>query len=174
MTHKHVDLGYEIKEPIVHTIVVAIHNQALHALDKDFNTLFSYNCVTGEGDPKHETPIGKYHVDKRAYNLEIAKNYKSRTYVGAHMPYPMFLTGDGVAIHGSGLIDINKSGLTMNTHIIPLESYVKRFSSSSIEGKLGSHGCIRLSVDSALELYLHTPQGTPVIVRKFWIDDKKE
>ena len=172
MTHNHLqhkhDLGYEIKEPIVHTIIVAIHNQSLHALDKDNKTIFSYNCATGSN--RHETPLGKYIIDKHNNSLKQASEYKSREFSDARMPYPMFIDNSrGIAIHGSGLT--TNSGF--NTHIIPIQSYAKRILSNSVGGLLGSHGCIRLPLDDALELYLHTPQGAHVVVRKFWIVDDK-
>jgi len=70
---------------------------------------------------------------------------KSKTY-GSEMPYTMFFSADGKAIHG--------------THMATLRSYLHAYVTESV----GSQGCVGLTDDNARALFEWTPSGTPVIV----------
>ena len=79
---------------------------------------YSFDFSTGRKG--YTTPRGKYGVER------MYKEYYSRTYDDAPMPYAIFFRG-GYAIHG-----------TYDT---------KRL------GGVASHGCVRLSPDNARRLY---------------------
>jgi lipoprotein-anchoring transpeptidase ErfK/SrfK len=62
------------------------------------------------------------------------------------MPYTMFFTKDGKAIHG--------------TQMATLRSYLHKYLTESV----GSEGCVGLTDDNAKALFDWAPVGTPVIV----------
>jgi lipoprotein-anchoring transpeptidase ErfK/SrfK len=62
------------------------------------------------------------------------------------MPYTMFFTKDGKAIHG--------------TQMATLRSYLHSYLTESV----GSMGCVGLTDDNALALFEWALVGTPVIV----------
>ena len=62
------------------------------------------------------------------------------------MPYTMFFTDDGKAIHG--------------TQMATLRSYLHAYLAESV----GSEGCVGLTDDNALALFEWAPVGTPVVV----------
>ena len=62
------------------------------------------------------------------------------------MPYTMFFTEDGKAIHG--------------TQMATLRSYLQSYLVDSV----GSEGCVGLTDDNALALFEWAPVGTPVVV----------
>jgi len=117
-------------------IHVFIEEQILVALEND-QEVYSFDIVTGR-DGK-ETTAGRYKVFKKH------EKYTSKTY-GSEMPYTMFFTYDGKAIHG--------------TSIATLRSYLHAYLTESV----GSQGCVGLTDDNAKALFEWAPVGTPVVV----------
>ena len=117
-------------------IHVFIEEQVLVAYENG-EEIYSFDIVTGR-DGK-ETTAGKYQVFRKH------KKYTSKTY-GSEMPYTMFFTEDGKAIHG--------------TQMATLRSYLHSYLTDSV----GSQGCIGLTDDNAKALFDWAPMGTPVIV----------
>ena len=129
--------GVAAKEPAQKKqIRVYIDRQVLVALEGE-KQVYTFDVVTGaEGK---ETEAGNYKIFKKHLK------YASKTY-GSEMPYTMFFTADGKAIHGT---------LTPN-----LRSYLRSYVTESV----GSRGCVGLSDDAAKILFDWAPVGTPVVV----------
>ena len=117
-------------------IRVFIEQQVLVALE-DGEELYSFDIVTGR-DGK-ETTAGRYKIFRKH------EKYTSKTY-GSEMPYTMFFTEDGKAIHG--------------TQMATLRSYLHSYLTDSV----GSQGCVGLTDDNAKALFDWAPVGTPVVV----------
>jgi lipoprotein-anchoring transpeptidase ErfK/SrfK len=117
-------------------IRVFIEQQVLVALENG-EEIYSFDIVTGR-DGK-ETTAGKYRVFRKH------EKYTSKTY-GSEMPYTMFFTEDGKAIHG--------------TQMATLRSYLHSYLSDSV----GSQGCVGLTDDNAKALFDWARVGTPVVV----------
>jgi len=117
-------------------IHVFIEKQVLVALENG-EEVYSFDIVTGR-DGK-ETTAGRYSVFRKH------EKYTSKTY-GSEMPYTMFFTQDGKAIHG--------------TQMATLRSYLHSYLTESV----GSQGCVGLTDDHAKALFDWAPVGTPVIV----------
>ena len=117
-------------------IRVFIERQVLVALEND-EEVYSFDIVTGR-DGK-ETEAGRYRIFRKH------EKYTSKTY-GSEMPYTMFFTKDGKAIHGT----------TMAT----LRSYLHTYLTESV----GSQGCVGLTDDNAKALFEWAPVGTLVVV----------
>ena len=117
-------------------IRVFIEQQVLVALEND-EEIYSFDIVTGR-DGK-ETTAGTYRVFRKH------EKYTSKTY-GSEMPYTMFFTEDGKAIHG--------------TQMATLRSYLHSYLSDSV----GSQGCVGLTDDNAKALFDWARVGTPVVV----------
>ena len=125
--------GEESKEK---EIRVFIKDQVLVALENG-EEVYSFDIVTGrEGK---ETTAGKYRVFRKH------EKYTSKTY-GSEMPYTMFFTADGKAIHG--------------TQMATLRSYLHSYLTESV----GSQGCVGLTDDNAKALFEWAPVGTTVVV----------
>ena len=117
-------------------IRVYIDRQVLDALEGE-KKIYTFDVVTGaEGKA---TEAGNYKIFKKHVK------YASKAY-GSEMPYAMFFTKDGKAIHGT---------LAPN-----LRSYLHSYVTESV----GSHGCVGLSDDAAKLLFNWAPVGTPVVV----------
>ena len=80
-----------------------------------------YQWLVSTGAPGYETPSGTF----RPFRLE--KEHFSKEWDDAPMPYSMFFTGEGHAIHGS--------------------YHIKRL------GTRASHGCVRLAPENAATLF---------------------
>jgi len=117
-------------------IQVFIEQQILVALE-DGEEVYNFDIVTGR-DGK-ETTAGRYQIFRKH------EKYTSKTY-GSEMPYTMFFTKDGKAIHG--------------TQLATLRSYLHSYLTESV----GSQGCVGLTDDNALALFEWAPVGTPVVV----------
>jgi lipoprotein-anchoring transpeptidase ErfK/SrfK len=117
-------------------IQVYIDRQILLALENG-EEIYSFDIVTGR-DGK-ETTAGRYKIFRKH------EKYTSKTY-GSEMPYTMFFTEDGKAIHG--------------TQMATLRSYLHSYLTDSV----GSEGCVGLTDDNAMALFEWAPLGTPVIV----------
>lgn len=117
-------------------IQVFIEQQVLIALENG-EEIYNFDIVTGR-DGK-ETTAGSYQISRKY------EKYTSKTY-GSEMPYTMFFTDDGKAIHG--------------TQMATLRSYLHAYLAESV----GSEGCVGLTDDNALALFEWAPVGTPVVV----------
>lgn len=126
-------------------IRVYIDTQVLVAMEGD-EEVYSFDVVTGR-DGK-ETTAGTYEVFRKH------EKYTSKSY-GSEMPYTMFFTPDGKAIHG--------------TLMAPLRSYLHSLGGESV----GSHGCVGLTDDNAKVLFEWAPEGTPVVVIREETDDQE-
>lgn len=129
-------VGWCDEAEIKKEIRVYIEDQILVALENG-DELYNFDIVTGQ-DGK-ETTAGSYEV------LRKHEKYTSKTY-GSEMPYTMFFTVDGKAVHG--------------THVATLRSYLHSYLSESV----GSQGCVGLTDDNAKALFDWARVGTPVIV----------
>ena len=125
------DAAAKIKE-----IKVFIERQILIAYEND-KEIYNFDIVTGR-DGK-ETTAGTYSIFRKH------EKYTSKTY-GSEMPYTMFFTKDGKAIHG--------------TQLATLRSYLKSY----LSGSVGSQGCVGLTDDNAKALFEWAPVGTPVVI----------
>ena len=124
------------KAPGGKEIHVHIDQQVLQAFEGD-EEVFRFDVVTGK-DGK-DTTAGRYKIFRKH------EQYTSKTY-GSEMPYTMFFTDDGKAIHG--------------TLFAPVRSYLHSLGVESV----GSHGCVGLTDDNAKILFDWAPKGTPVVV----------
>jgi lipoprotein-anchoring transpeptidase ErfK/SrfK len=117
-------------------IYVVTEEQKLYAWEG--NTLtYEFDVVTGR--PGKETHPGVFNVSRKY------EDYTSKTY-GAEMPYTMFFTDDGKAIHG--------------TNWATLRSYVHAYVHESV----GSMGCVGLTTDDARTMFEWAPMGTRIVV----------
>jgi len=117
-------------------IRVFIERQVLFAFENG-EEIYSFDIVTGRDEK--ETTAGRYQIFRKH------EKYTSKTY-GSEMPYTMFFTEDGKAIHG--------------TQMATLRSYLHAYLNESV----GSQGCIGLTDDNAKALFDWAPIGTPVVV----------
>jgi lipoprotein-anchoring transpeptidase ErfK/SrfK len=117
-------------------IQVFIERQVLIAFENG-EEVYNFDIVTGR-DGK-ETTAGRYQIFRKH------EKYTSKTY-GSEMPYTMFFTEDGKAIHG--------------TQMATLRSYLHSYLTDSV----GSQGCVGLTDDNAKALFEWTPIGTSVVV----------
>jgi lipoprotein-anchoring transpeptidase ErfK/SrfK len=128
--------AWGVDEVVGKQIQVFIERQVLIALENG-EEIYNFDIVTGR-DGK-ETTAGSYQVSRKY------EKYTSKTY-GSEMPYTMFFTDDGKAIHG--------------TQMATLRSYLHAYLADSV----GSEGCVGLTDDNAMALFEWAPVGTPVIV----------
>jgi len=128
--------AWGVDEVVNKQIQVFIERQVLIALENG-EEVYNFDIVTGR-DGK-ETTAGSYQVSRKY------EKYTSKTY-GSEMPYTMFFTEDGKAIHG--------------TQMATLRSYLHAYLAESV----GSEGCVGLTDDNAMALFEWAPVGTPVVV----------
>ena len=117
-------------------ILVDVDSQKLAAMD-DYKSVYIFNVVTGR--PGKETTTGKYTIFKKH------EEYTSKTY-DVPMPYSMFFSKDGKAIHGTGWAT--------------LRSFLHTYLTESV----GSQGCVGLTEEDAKTLFAWAPVGTPVVI----------
>lgn len=117
-------------------ITVDLDNQLLKAYSGE-ELVFDYHAVTGSC--AKWTHPGNYQIDRKV------EDYVSQTYDVA-MPYTMFFTDDGKAIHG--------------TSFATIRSFLHVYVSNTV----GSKGCVGVSNSNARKLFEWAPIGTPVIV----------
>ncbi len=117
-------------------IYVVTEDQKLFAWEGN-DLVFEFDVVTGR--PGKETHPGVFNVFRKH------EDYTSKTY-GAEMPYTMFFTEDGKAIHGTGWAT--------------LRSYVHAYLTEHV----GSMGCVGLTTDNAEKIFAWAPVGTRVVV----------
>ena len=117
-------------------LVVNTDEQKIYAWEDD-ELIYEFHVVTGR--PGKETIAGRFET------LRKYEDYTSHTY-GAEMPYSMFFTYDGKAIHG--------------TNMALVRSFVHAYLTESV----GSHGCVGLAEEEAALLFEWAPLGTRVDV----------
>jgi len=117
-------------------IQVNVDEQTLAALENG-EPVYTFDIVSGK--PDKETLTGTFKIYRKH------EKYTSKTY-GSEMPYTMFFTQDGKAIHG--------------TNMATLRSYLHTYLTESV----GSQGCVGLTDDNAKLLFDSAPVGTPVVV----------
>ena len=117
-------------------IHVNIEQQTLIAIENG-SEVYKFDVITGQ-DGK-ETTAGRYSIFRKE------KKYTSKTY-GSEMPYTMFFSSDGKAIHG--------------THMSSLRSYLHAYLTESV----GSKGCVGLTDDDAKALFELAPLGTTIVI----------
>jgi len=83
------------------------------------------------GTPSHPTPLGTFSV------LRKSREYYSRTYANTPMPYSLWITNTGIAIHGS---------LVINGY--------------------ASHGCVGVPDEFAAKLFEAAKRGDKVIITR--------
>lgn len=123
-------------------IIVNVERQLLYAV-ADYKIVYEFDVVTGRGGK--ETTTGGFKIFKKI------KDYTSKKYK-APMPYSMFFTKDGKAIHG--------------TKWATVRSYLHAYLTESV----GSMGCVGLTEENAKTLFNWAPVGTTVAV----IDEEAE
>ena len=128
--------AWGVDDAVDKQIQVFIEQQVLIALENG-EEIYNFDIVTGR-DGK-ETTAGSYRIFKKH------EKYTSKTY-GSEMPYTMFFTEDGKAIHG--------------TQMATLRSYLHAYLAESV----GSEGCVGLTDDNAMALFEWAPVGTPVVI----------
>ena len=123
-------------------IVVSLGRRKLQAFAGQ-DKLYEFDCVIGrEG---HETQPGTFHIFSKE------KMHLSHAYGNTPMPYSMFFSKDGKAIHGTPAAALRSyAGYLGLGHLIPI---------------VGSHGCVGLSDDDAKTLYEVTPLHTVVQIQ---------
>lgn len=127
----------------VKVIVVNTDEQKLYAWEDD-ELVYEFHAVTGR--PGKETTAGRFET------LRKYEDYTSHAY-GAEMPYSMFFTLDGKAIHG--------------TRLALMRSFVHTYLTESV----GSHGCVGLKEEDAALIFSWAPLGTRVDVVDEEMDD---
>jgi len=85
------------------------------------------------------TISGTYNISRKV------EDYTSKTY-GVEMPYTMFFSEDGKAIHGTKLATI------------------RSFLHSFVSDDVGSKGCVGLRKGNARFMFEWAPVGTPVVI----------
>jgi lipoprotein-anchoring transpeptidase ErfK/SrfK len=118
------------------TIYVITDEQKLYAWEGN-KLVYEFDVVTGR--PGKETTPGTFTI------LRKHKDYTSKAY-GSEMPFTMFFTDDGKAIHG--------------TQWATLRSYFHAY----ISGAVGSHGCVGLTSEDAETMFEWAPVDTRIVV----------
>ena len=117
-------------------IYVVTDDQKLYAWEGN-KLLYEFDVVTGR--PGKETTPGVFRIFSKH------EDYTSKTY-GSEMPYTMFFTKDGKALHGT----------TWAT--------LRSFTHAYITESVGSHGCVGLTKDDAKTLFDWAPAETRVVI----------
>ena len=117
-------------------ILVNVDQQVLYAVD-NYKIIYEFDVITGQ--PGKETTAGKFSIFKKI------EDYTSKKYK-APMPYTMFFSKDGKAVHG--------------TKWATLRSYLHAYVTESV----GSMGCVGLTEDNARSLFEWAPIGTAIVI----------
>jgi len=117
-------------------IYVITDDQKLFAWEGN-ELVYEFDMVSGR--PGKETHPGVFHISRKY------EDYTSKKY-GSEMPYTMFFTVDGKAIHA--------------TKWATLRSYLHTY----IYEGVGSHGCVGLTMDDAETLFAWAPMNTRIVV----------
>ena len=125
-------------------ISVDLENQKLFAWEGE-DLVHEFHAVTGKCGK--ETEPGTYKVEWKS------EDYVSKTY-GSPMPYAMFFSADGKAIHG--------------TEWATVRSFVHAY----VSGEVGSQGCVGLAEENAKTMFEWAPVGTPIVVMENHPDEE--
>jgi lipoprotein-anchoring transpeptidase ErfK/SrfK len=117
-------------------IYVITDDQKLYAWEGN-ELVFEFDMVSGR--PGKETHPGVFHISRKY------EDYTSKKY-GSEMPYTMFFTVDGKAIHA--------------TKWATLRSYLHTY----IYEGVGSHGCVGLTLEDAEAIFEWAPMNTRIVV----------
>jgi lipoprotein-anchoring transpeptidase ErfK/SrfK len=117
-------------------IYVMTDEQKLYAWEGN-KLIYEFDVVTGR--PGKETEVGVYRISRKY------KEYTSKTY-GSDMPFTMFFSEDGKAIHGTRM------------------AAVRSFLHAYITEHVGSQGCVGLAEDDAEKMFAWTPANTRIVV----------
>lgn len=117
-------------------IYVITDEQKLYAWEGN-KLVYVFDVVTGR--PGKETVPGVFKIFRKH------KDYTSKTY-GSEMPYTMFFSEDGKAIHG--------------TNWATLRSYVHAYINESV----GSMGCVGLTDEDAETMFNWAPENTRIVI----------
>lgn len=117
-------------------IYVVTDDQKLYAWEGN-KLVHEFDVVTGR--PGKETTAGVFAISRKY------EDYTSKTY-GAEMPYSMFFSEDGKAIHG--------------TSWATLRSYVHAY----VTEHVGSMGCVGLTEEDARAMFGWAPVGTRIVI----------
>ena len=127
-----------LEKPVrgIKVILVNVDEQKLYAVD-NYQIIYEFDVITGR--PGKETTTGRFKTFKKI------KDYTSKKY-GSPMPYTMFFSKDGKAIHG--------------TKWATLRSYLHTYLTESV----GSMGCVGLTEEDAKILFEWAPVGTVIAI----------
>lgn len=128
--------GEEKAEQGLKVIYVVTDDQKLYAWEGN-KLVYEFDVVTGR--PGKETVPGVFSIFRKH------EDYTSKTY-GSPMPYTMFFTEDGKAIHG--------------TEWAMARSYLHAYITESV----GSQGCVGLSREEARAMFEWAPMNTRIVV----------
>jgi lipoprotein-anchoring transpeptidase ErfK/SrfK len=117
-------------------IYVMTDEQKLYAWEGN-KLIYEFDVVTGR--PGKETEAGVFTIFRKH------EEYTSKTY-GSDMPFTMFFTEDGKAIHGTQM------------------AAVRSFLHAYLTEHVGSQGCVGLARDDAEKMFAWTPKNTRVVV----------
>lgn len=117
-------------------IYVVTDDQKLYAWEGN-QLVYEFDVVTGR--PGKETEAGVFSINRKY------EDYTSNAY-GSEMPFTMFFTLDGKAIHG--------------TTWATVRSFVHEY----ITGEVGSMGCVGLTRENAEKMFRWAPMGTRIVV----------
>ena len=117
-------------------IYVMTDEQKLYAWEGN-KLIYEFDVVTGR--PGKETEVGVYTISRKH------KEYTSKTY-GSDMPFTMFFSEDGKAIHGTRM------------------AAVRSFLHAYLTEHVGSQGCVGLAHDDAEKMFAWAPTNTRVVV----------
>ena len=117
-------------------IYVVTDDQKLFAWEGN-ELVYEFDVVTGR--PGKETHPGVFSISRKY------EDYTSKKY-GSEMPYSMFFTVDGKAIHA--------------TKWATMRSYLHAYLVESV----GSHGCVGLTRENAEKLFAWAPMHTRIVV----------
>jgi lipoprotein-anchoring transpeptidase ErfK/SrfK len=128
--------GEEKAEQGLKVIYVVTDDQKLYAWEGN-KLVYEFDVVTGR--PGKETVPGVFSIFRKH------EDYTSKTY-GSPMPYTMFFTKDGKAIHG--------------TEWATVRSYLHAYITESV----GSQGCVGLTREEARAMFEWAPMNTRIVV----------
>lgn len=97
------------------------------------------STAVGTGKDGWETPTGTFYINSKYRYDDMAGDYRNESWYVEDVPYAMYFTGDGHALHGA-----------------PWRSSF---------GTRGSHGCVGMPESFAGWIYSIAPIGTPVYIR---------
>jgi len=117
-------------------IYVVTEDQKLYAWEGN-EMVHEFDVVTGR--PGKETVAGVFSIFRKH------EDYTSKTY-GSEMPFTMFFSEDGKAIHG--------------TQWAVLRSYIHAY----VTEEVGSMGCVGLTRENAEIMFEWAPVGTRIVI----------